>query len=292
MDPLADFQAILTPGAPLGKMTCFRVGGPAQWLARPRNLEELARLTRRLRDAEIPSRILGGGYNLLVPDEGVQGVVLRLDAEEFQRIKVEGTRVHAGAGASLPDLIAAACKASAAGLEGLVGIPGSVGGALERNVGDRGGDIGQHVHSVRVLDADGNVSERLRADLRFGYRHSNLDDAIILDATFDLEEDNPEDLVRRVKKIWISKKANQPFEFEAAGYVFRSSRGLDAVELIERAGLRGTKVGAAELSDRNLKFIVVQPDGAARDVLRLIDLVTTKVEERLGVELELQIDVW
>ena len=150
----------------------------------------------------------------------------------------------------------------------------------------------QFVQEVEVMDLDGEISTRSRAEVRFGYRESNLDDAVILSATFKLDSDKSENLVRRVKRLWISKKAAQPFEFEAAGYVFRNPRGLSAVELIEKAGLPGTKVGGAELSDRNPVFVVAHPGCTSRDVLRLIDLVRSKVQSQLNVDMELQIDVW
>lgn len=292
MADLSEFEAILVPNAPLGSKTGLGVGGKVDWLATPRNREELARLVSRLRAQGVPFRILGGGYNVLVRDEGVAGMVIQLVAEEFCQIRVEGRRIEAGAGATLSDLIAAGSKASLAGLEGLVGIPGTVGGALARNVGDRSGDIAQYVYSVTSLEPEGQWITRQRADLRFGYRTSNLEGEIILSAAFELDPDEPEDIARRIKKLWISKKANQPFEFEASEYCFQNPRGLDAAELIERAGLRGAKVGGAELSDRNPVFIVAREGATSRDVLRLIDLVQSKIEEQLGIHMELQIDVW
>ena len=178
------------------------------------------------------------------------------------------------------------------GLEALVGIPGTVGGALRCNAGSRTGDIGQHMHSLQAMDAGGEISTRMRADIRFGYRRSDIDDAIILGTTFELLQDDPQDIVKRIKKIWIAKKATQPFDFQSAGCVFRNPRGLSAALLIEDAGLLGTSVGGAELSDRDPRFIIAKEDATPRDILRLIDLVRSKVEESTGVLLELQIDVW
>lgn len=292
MAALDEFKAILEAQAPLKNRTGFAVGGPAEWLASPGSPDEAAALIRRCRDASIPCRVLGGGWNILAPDEGVKGVVISLAAPAFGALGVSGTRVTAGAGVALSDLIAAACKANLSGLEGLVAIPGSVGGALVRNVGDRAGDIGQHVHSVSVITADGELGVRYRADIRFGYRDSNLDDGLVVAASFDLDQDDPSDIVRRVKRTWIAKKAAQPLEFEAAGYVFRNPRGLDAGELIEKAGLRGARVGAAELSDRNPRFVVAHSGATAAEIKTLIDQVLTKVEQRLGVAIELQIDIW
>lgn len=291
MTALEPFREILTPNYPLGAQTCFHVGGPADYLAEPRTIDELASLVKACRSSALPFRILGGGTNILVPDEGVRGVVIRLTGPEFQKIDVNGTTVKAGAGAKLFDLISASTKASASGLEVLVGIPGSVGGAIHKNAGGRTGDIGQHVHSVTLMDDAGEISVRMRADIRFGFRQSNLDD-VILDASFELVEENPEDIDRRIKKLWIAKTANQPLPQQAAGYVFRNSRSQDAVEVIESSGLRGARVGGAELSDRDPKYIVAHPEATARDILRLIDLVQSKVESKSHARIELQIDIW
>lgn len=287
-----EFREILAENQPLGKLTSLGVGGPARWMASPRNPDELARLILRARETNVPYRIFGAGSNILVGEEGFPGLVLRLNAPHFSEIHVRGMQVTAGAGASLGDLIGHACKASASGLEAMVGIPGTVGGALCGNAGGRTGDIGQHVHSVEVIGDAGVSNSLMRADIRFGYRQSSLDDAIILKATFDLVEDDPDVIVRRIKKIWITKKATQPLVPESVGYVFRNPRGLSAVELIEKAGLFDTRVGGASLSDRDPSFVLVTEGATSRDVLRLIDMVRSKVEQRTGVVLDLQIDVW
>lgn len=292
MQSLDEFAEILTAHCPLAPLTSLGVGGPAEWLAVPRDVAELGRLVRRCHEAGIAYRILGGGTNVLVPDDGFAGVVIRIAAPAFQTNSVAGTTVTAGAGVPLADLIAGACRASLTGLEVLVGIPGSVGGALRRNAGGRTGDIGQFVQAVEVMDADGRIAKRYRSEIRFGFRESNLDDVIILSGTFELVHDSTEAIVRRLRKLWITKKSGQPFSFQASGYVFRNPRGLSASRFIEQAGLRGARVGGAELSDRDPKFIIAHPGATSRDVHRLIDLVRTKVEERTGVRLELQIDIW
>ena len=292
MGAFDDFDEILTEDEPLGTLTSLSVGGPAKWMARSRTVEELSKLIVRCRSEEVPYRIFGGGSNILVGEAGFAGVVIQLTGEEFARIQVRDQQVTAGAGASLTDLIGVSCRESLSGLESLAGIPGTIGGALMGNTGGRTGDIGQHVHLVHVMDTAGNDSARMRADIRFGYRSSNLDDSIILGATFDLVPDSPDSIVRRIKKIWIAKKASQPFAFQRAGYAFRNPRGLSAVVLIENSGLGATKVGGAELCDRDPSFVIAHEGAPSRDVLRLIDLVRSKVEQRTGVVLDLQIDIW
>jgi UDP-N-acetylmuramate dehydrogenase len=292
MDWPDDLGEIVTAKAPLGSRTCFKVGGSADYLVQPRSVDELARTIRACRSAGQPFRVLGAGSNSLISDDGYAGVAIELAAPEFQKITIDNTHVTCGAGLMLADLISATCKAGLSGLESLVGIPGTVGGAVCKNSGGRGGDIGQYVDAVDVLTADAKPETRSRSAIRFGYRSSDLDDAVVVAIHLKLLEDDPEDVVRRIKRIWIEKKAHQPFGFQNAGYAFRNPRGLSAAELIDKAGLRGTKVGGAELSERDVRYVVAHPNATSRDVRQLIDLVTARVEEQTGVELELQIDIW
>jgi len=237
-------------------------------------------------------RVLGGGSNLLVHDEGVAGVVLHLSDPAFSRIEVAGTRVTAGSGASLSHLISHSVKAGLAGLDTLVGIPGTVGGALHGNAGGKSGDIGQHVRSVRVVTISGDTFVRQEDELSFAYRSSSLNELIILEAAFELHPEDPEELTRRMRKLWIMKKATQPLTFQSAGCIFKNPRGMSAGWLIEQAGLKGTRIGDAEFSDRHANFIVTHPGAASKDVLKLIDLACTKISEQFGVDLELEIQIW
>jgi UDP-N-acetylmuramate dehydrogenase len=289
---LADFAEILTPDASLAPYTSLKVGGPAELLVQPRSRDELATVVRRCFERQIPLRVLGGGCNVLVNDEGVRGVVLRLRAPAFAEVSVAGRRVGAGGGAALSALISEAARHALAGLEGLVGTPGTVGGALRRNAADRSGEIGQFVRHIEVIDAAGRVQVRDRDELRSAYGTTKLDDPVLLAAEFELEEDRPADIVKRIYKAWIQRKASQPLSFQAAGRIFKNPRGLSAAALIEQAGLAGTRVGGAEVSERDANFIIAHPGATARDVLRLIDLVRSRVRESFHVELEREISVW
>ena len=270
----------------------MKIGGPAQYFIQPRNAEELAEVVRCCHEGQIPIHILGGGSNLLVRDEGVSGVVVRLSADEFSRIEIDGSQVHAGAGALLSTLITQSVKAGLAGIDTLVGIPGTVGGALHGNAGGRSGDIGQHVHSARVLTAAGEFHTRTEDELSFAYRQSSLTELTILSAVFDLHPDDPNEITRRMRKLWIMKKATQPLTFQSAGCIFKNPRGMSAGLLIDQAGLKGTRVGNAEISDRHANFIIAHENACSQDVLRLIDLARSKVSEQFGVDLELEIKIW
>lgn len=287
-----DFDPIVRLDEPLAPHTWLHVGGPAEYFAEPRGAEELAALVRRCRDEGLGVRILGGGSNVLVRDEGVPGVVIRLADPGFADIERRDRRLIAGGGAKLGHLISTAVREGLAGLETLVGIPGTIGGALHGNAGSRGGDIGQWASRATVMTAGGEIIERSREELVFAYRKSSLDELVILSAEFELEEEDPEELTKRMQKQWIVKKASQPLGHQSAGCIFQNPSGLSAGVLIDQAGLKGTRVGGAEVSDRHANFIVAEPGATSHDVLRLIELVRSRVADRQGVELELEIEVW
>src|SRR5262249_5501963 len=247
---------------------------------------------RRCFEERIPLRVLGCGCNMLVRDEGVQGAVLRLSEPAFTEITVKDGHVRAGTGASVSALISATARNNLAGLETLVGIPGTVGGAVRTNAGDRAGDIGQFVRLVEVLDSQGKLQVRDRDELRFAEHASNLDDPVLLTVEFALETDSADAIVKRMRKAWIMRKAAQPLSFQSAGRIFKNPRGLSAAGLIEQAGLARMKVGGAEVSDRDPNYISVHPGASSRDVLRLIDVVRSRVYERFNVQLEQELAVW
>jgi UDP-N-acetylmuramate dehydrogenase len=292
MPPLEEFEPIVRQAEPLAPHTWLRLGGPAEYFAEPRDAAELARLAQRCQQEDFPVRLLGGGSNLLVRDEGVPGVVIQLPEAGFGQVEVQGRRVIAGGGAKLGHVISIAVREGLAGLETLVGIPGTVGGALHGNAGSRGGDIGQWTERATVLTRSGEVSERQRDELVFAYRESSLDELVILAAEFELEPDDPEQLTKRMQQQWIVKKAAQPLAHQSAGCIFKNPRGMSAGMLIDQAGLKGARIGGAEVSDRHANFIVAEPGTSAQDVLRLIELMRSRVADRVGVDLELEIEVW
>jgi len=292
MHLFAGFEKIVRQGEPLAMHTWFQLGGPAEYFAEPTNLEELGRLVRRCYEEEIALRVLGGGSNILVRDEGVPGLVIQLASPEFCDIQIEKDSIHAGAGARLGRVVTTAVHAGLAGLEVLVAIPGTLGGALYGNAGTHGGDIGQWASEVTVMARSGDVVQQKGEDLEFGYRQSSLDEPVILSAKLALEAEDPRELARRLQKQWIMRKAIQPMGHQCAGCVFRNPRGVSAGALIEQAGLKGTRIGGAVVSDRHANFIVAEPEATSSDVLRLIELIRSQVRDRLGVELELELEVW
>jgi UDP-N-acetylmuramate dehydrogenase len=289
---LTGFEEFARPREPLASYTWFHIGGAAEFFAEPRSLDELAALLRRCLETETPVRILGGGSNLLVREEGVAGLVIRLPDAAFGGISVDGCHVKAGGGAKLGHVISTSVREGLAGLELLVGIPGTLGGALHGNAGSRGGDVGQWTRRATVMTRAGEIITRERAELHFAYRESSLDELVILDAEFELEKDDPTELTKRMQKQWIVKKAAQPLGHQSAGCIFKNPRGISAGMLIDQAGLKGSRSGGAEVSERHANFIVAAPGATSQDVLKLIELVRDRVADRFGVELETEIEIW
>jgi len=286
------FEAIVAQRAPLAPHTWLGLGGPAEFFAQPRSQDELATLVRRCHEQQVPMRLLGGGSNVLIPDEGVTGLVVQLSAAAFGEIRCQGSGVRAGGGAKLGHVITESVAKGLAGLETLVGIPGTVGGALHGNAGGRSDDIGQWTAAATIMTREGQIIQRRKQDLVFAYRDSSLDELVILSAEFQLEQEDPTELAKRMQKQWIVKKAEQPIVDQRTGCIFKSPRGMNAATLIDQAGLGGAHVGSAAVSDRNANFIVADQGATTHDVRRLIDQIRSRVQERLSVPLELQIELW
>ncbi|MBN2293528.1 MAG: UDP-N-acetylmuramate dehydrogenase [Pirellulales bacterium] len=288
------FEKIVRPDEPMAMHTWFQLGGPAEYFAEPGDLDELVALVRRGTEEGLPMRVLGRGSNILVRDEGVSGLVIFLSAPVFRNISIDGHMLSAGGGARLGRVVTTAVHAGLAGIEELVAIPGTFGGAVHGNAGTHGGDIGQWVASATVLTHAGEIVQREREDMVFGYRKSSLDELVIVSATLELEEEDPRELAKRLQKHWIIRKANQPLGHQSAGCIFKNPVGVGAGagELIDDAGLKGTRVGGAVVSDHHANFIVAEQNCTSQDVLALIEQVRTQVAERMEVELEQEIEIW
>jgi UDP-N-acetylmuramate dehydrogenase len=290
---LADtFPDIVRTREPLAPYTHLKIGGPAEFFAQPRTVDELARVLRHCTAGGIPVKMLGGGYNLLVRDDPVPGVVIRLHGPAFAFVESTPTGVRCGGGTPLFDLLAHAVKAGLGGLETLVGIRGTVGGSVRCNVGDRNGEIGACVRRVVVLHDDGSEHARTKDLLTFGEHTSDLTEPVILSVEFDLRAEPPATLLKRMRRAWILRKAAEPLSFQSAVRMFRNPPGQDAAKLIDKAGLSRYRVGGAEVSERNANYVVAHPGTTARDVLKLVDAVATHVKEFSGFELKLELNVW
>lgn len=297
----ADLAVRVESDAPLAAHTWFGIGGRADVLVHPLHEDALATLMRRCHQSEVPVRILGSGANLLVADEGVDGVVVKLDAPAFRDVRsnAEGALgvLRVGAGADLAKLVQDCARRGLEGLSAMAGIPASAGGAIRMNAGGRYGAIGDVVHGVCMLLPDGSRVVYAREELRFDYRMSSLPGGVIVWCTLALTEDDPVRVRERVKEIFNYKKSTQPLADHSAGCMFRNPIGPDGERvsaglLIDRAGLKGERVGGACVSDRHGNFITVAPGARTADIEALTRTIRARVRETSGIELETEVVFW
>lgn len=292
MGQMSGFEHIVREREPLAPYTWFRLGGCADYFAEPTSEQELQALVRHCLAQEIPVRILGGGSNLLIRSQGVSGMVIHLGAPAFCEIQVRDNTILAGAGAKLGHVISTAVREGLAGLEPLVGIPGTVGGALHGNAGTDNHDAGQWISQADLMTRTGDIVRHHRDELHFAYRYSNLDELVILRAHFSLEREDRTELTKRMQTLWIVKRSKQPSTDENMGRIFKNPSGLRAAQLIEQAGLKGTRIGGAEISSQHANYIIAHTGATSDDVLQLIDQIRQQVLTRIGVELETELEIW
>ncbi len=275
---------------PMKKHTTFRVGGPAEAFVTPQTVSEAASVIRLCREFGKPYFILGNGSNLLVSDKGYRGVVIRM-GRAFGEIRVEGSRMRAGAGAALSQTAVRACGASLSGLEFASGIPGTVGGALVMNAGAYGGEMAQVICGAAVLTKEGEVKHLNRDDLQMGYRKSCIlpMSYVVTEAEFVLEPGDEEQICAKMEELAARRKEKQPLEYASAGSTFKRPEGHFAGKLIMEAGLRGLSAGGACVSEKHCGFVVNKGGASAADVLKVCRQVRERVFQKFGVILELEI---
>jgi UDP-N-acetylmuramate dehydrogenase len=228
----------------------------------------------------------------LVADAGVDGAVFRLDSDFWRRVHFDGNRVQVGAGADMQKLILRTVRQGLAGIECLAGIPGTVGGGIRMNAGGKFGDLGSVVSDIQVMDIEGNLFDRHKDDLVFDYRSTNIAAPYILSATLELEEEDPDRIMRRTKEIWMYKRNTQPLNTKNAGCIFKNPRGLSAGALIDQAGLKGFRVGGAEVSTKHANFVIANPGCTADDILSMVKLIREKVFDKNEIHLESEVQMW
>jgi UDP-N-acetylmuramate dehydrogenase len=272
---------------PLAPKTTYRVGGPARIFVCPQDVDDLRCLNQVISNNGLSHFVLGGGANVLFSDQGVHGVVVHL--KNFNRLNTQGTQVTAGAGCLLDELVVACLRASLSGLEGLSGIPGTLGGALRMNAGAFGAEISDYLVSVECLEADGNLRCLGKGEVGFAYRTApRITDTYIMGATFDFPKGSLEELFVTRQNILAQRAQKQPWQYPSAGSVFKRPPGHYAGLLIEEAGLRGRKLGKAQISSKHAGIIINLGEASADDILGLIRLARTEVLRRFGICLELE----
>lgn len=279
---------------PMRKLVAARVGGKVGALCHVKDMDELKGLVAFLSDQDIPYLAIGKGSNILVKDDGFRGVgiVLQGRLSEIQRLEDDKDTIRAGAGLALPKLLDYCRLKGLGGLEFLAGIPGTVGGAVAMNAGAFWREIGGLIREVQVVMPDGKTKVMSAAELKFSYRSSSLPrDAVIAMATMGLQADDPERVASRISENMRRRKETQPLEYPSCGSVFKNPSGDFAGRLIEEAGLKGKRVGGAEVSAKHGNFIVNIGGAMAGDFICLMEMVQRTVKERTGIELEPEIRI-
>lgn len=275
---------------PMKKHTTFRAGGPACYFVSPSGSKALKDTICLCRERRIPYYILGNGSNLLVSDEGYDGVMISM-GEGFSDVRVEGDILTAGAGVLLSKIAREAMEHSLTGFEFAAGIPGTLGGATVMNAGAYGGEMKDVLRSVRVMTEENTVREMSVEELELGYRHSCIPerDYIVLSAVLRLRHGDKDSIHGRMEELAAKRKEKQPLEFPSAGSTFKRPEGYFAGKLIQDAGLRGYRVGGAQVSEKHCGFVINREQAAAEDIRTLIFDVQEKVKETSGVWLETEV---
>ncbi|MBR2215956.1 MAG: UDP-N-acetylmuramate dehydrogenase [Selenomonadaceae bacterium] len=266
--------------------TTFKIGGPVDYLLFPTSLAEVQAVVRLLKDYAIPYVILGNGSNVLVLDKGVRGAIINFQ-EGFAGIRREGNHLLAEAGALLKDVAGFAAAEGLSGLEFAVGIPGSIGGAVFMNAGAYGGEMKDVVSAVRSVSPDGEVTRLEAEELGLGYRRSVFqeNEHVICEVELSLKPGNKEDIVAQMADFTQRRENKQPLEMPSAGSTFKRPKGYYAGTLIDQTGLKGFRVGGAQVSEKHAGFVVNAGGATAADVLALIDEVQKRVYDAHGVKL-------
>ncbi len=292
LDQLAAERGLeLRDDVPLARLTTLRVGGPAERYAEPASVDELVALLDAAAEVSVPVFLLGKGSDIVVADAGIGGLVLRVRADG---VRIDGNRVFAEAGASMTGLAKRCAREGLAGFDWAISIPGSFGGAVWANAGAHDGQMADVISDVEIYDPRERSRRSLvAADLAFGYRDSRFKHGteVVLSGTIELEPGDPAAITALVDGHQARRRATQPLADQNAGSVFRNPPGDHAGRLIEAAGLKGHRLGTAQVSQLHANFIVTDRGaGRAADVRALGDLVRATVSERFGVELAYEIE--
>lgn len=277
---------------PLKKHTTFKIGGAAKFYIEPKDIPGLKLLIRQAKKYKIPVFIIGAGSNILAVDHGLNALVLHLGSTAFRGLAVKGDTLKAGSGLMLKQLIMAAQNNSLSGIEFLSGIPGTVGGALAMNAGAFGRGITDLLREVKVMDYSGKVKILPKEKIKYGYRQSGLSKYIILSVSLKLTKSKKSEIRRKIEKFLRYRSNRQDYSSPSAGCIFKNPNRESAGRLIDLCGLKGKKIGGAQVSKKHANFILNKSAARSSDVLRLMRLIKTKVKERFHINLELEIQIW
>lgn len=287
-------QIVLRCNEPMNKHTSFRIGGPAEVMAFPKNAAELSEILKKSALLDCNPVILGAGTNVLAPDEGIDGLVICLkDAMEGMEL-LSDNRIRVAAGVTMTKAAVFAANHGLSGLEFAHGIPGTVGGGVYMNAGAYGGEICQVCESVDVMDMEGNLQTLSCEEMEFSYRHSRLEDegGIVVSAVFALQPMDQEEIKQTMRQLMAKRSASQPLDLPSAGSAFKRPVGGYAAALIDETGLKGFRVGGAGVSEKHAGFVVNHGDATAADVKAVLAQVSDRVFKATGIRLEPEVRIW
>ena len=273
----------------MAKHTSYRIGGPANAYITPRDKDDLSQILQFANQHGIATYFVGSGSNLLVADEGIDGLVITL-GKSLKRLEITGATVFAESGVMLGKMVKECISRNLSGVESMIGVPGTLGGALVMNAGAFGGEISNYLKHVTVMEMDGQEKQYQPGDISFSYRHSTFpDDEIVISAEFELIQSDKETVQEKRAVASGGRKATQPLKFRSAGSVFKNPKEGAAGYYIDQAGLKGTKVGDAEISPIHANFFVNHGKAKASDVVELIRLARETVHDKFGIMLDLEV---
>lgn len=283
--------SVMTFDEPLAKHTTFGIGGPADCMVFPETREELSKLLKYAYQKKISAIFIGSGSNILVWDKGFDGIVISLK-KSFKNLTIKrNSQIIVEAGVMLGTMVKQAMAAEIGGLESLIGVPGTVGGALIMNAGAFGSEISKYFEEAKTMTIKGDTKSYKKGEIEFSYRHSTFPkNEILLEATFQCKRGKPAEILKDRKVASDGRKSNQPLKFRSAGSIFKNpSDSLAAGYLIDKTGLKGTERGGAAISEKHANFIVNMGDATAADVLYLIKLAKKYVAKKFHINLELEV---
>mgnify|MGYP002568870850 FL=1 len=279
---------------PMAKHTSFKIGGPADVFIKVDNIEELKETLDLSKQNQIPLTIIGNGSNLLVTDKGIRGITAKLNLKDIE-IKKENNKqiIKVEAGVPVGLLAQKLLKEEITGFEELSGIPGTIGGAVIMNAGAHGKELKDILKKVTAMDYNGNIHEFTNEECLFSYRNSRFqkEKYIILQATLELEKGNSTEIKEKMDEYMQFRKEKQPIEYPNAGSTFKRGEDFVTAKLIDEAGLKGYKVGGAQVSEKHAGFIVNVDNATAKDVIELTDYIKEKIEEKFGKKINLEIQI-
>jgi UDP-N-acetylmuramate dehydrogenase len=282
-------QGTLLENEPMSNHTSYGIGGPADAYITPKDRYDLAEILKFAKKYSIQTHFMGSGSNLLVADSGIDGIVLT-PAKALTQLEFNDGHVIAESGVMLGRLVKECNKRNLTGVESMIGVPGTLGGALVMNAGAFGGEISNYLHSVEIMNMSGEIKTYYPGDIEFAYRFSTLrTDEFVLLARFNLEEEDSIIIQEKRNKASKGRKTNQPLKFRSAGSVFKNPKENAAGYLIDQAGLKGTQVGDAEISEHHANFFVNHGKAKASDITKLIRIARKSVFKKFGIKLELEV---